>query len=425
MNGNNNMKWFFDAKYGTFIHWGLYSILGGEWKGQKLPDGCEWIMRNLKIPLSEYRLLADEFNPVDFDAGSWMDEISSYGSKYVCITAKHHDGFAMYDSKVSSYNIMHTPFGRDIIKEMSDACRARGMKFCLYYSQMQDWEDPDGDGNDWDFDPANKKFDRYFYSKVIPQVTELLTNYGPIGMIWFDTPYDMPISLCRELRNTVKSLQPECIINGRIGYGLGDYRQMSDNCIPAQKYTGLWETPMTLNNTWGYSATDENWKKPDDVVFKLADITSKGGNLLLNIGPDARGNIPKESNRILKKVGSWLKVNGDSIYGAEHTIDMPYVIPWGVCTMKPGHLYLHVFKYPMESQQIWLFNLKIKVTSIKSMATGEKLEYTQTYEPARNEDRFRIFVPKNLLDPIDTVIDVSYEDVIQVVPLEMLDKMYI
>ena len=182
---------------------------------------------------------------------------------------------------------------------------------------------------------------------------------------------------------------------------------------------------MTLNNTWGYSATDENWKKPDDVVFKLADITSKGGNLLLNIGPDARGNIPKESNRILKKVGSWLKVNGDSIYGAEHTIDMPYVIPWGVCTMKPGHLYLHVFKYPMESQQIWLFNLKIKVTSIKSMATGEKLEFTQTYEPARNEDRFRIFVPKNLLDPIDTVIDVSYEDVIQVVPLEMLDKMYI
>lgn len=419
-----NMKWFTDAKYGTFIHWGLYSILGGEWNGKHIPDVCEWIMKNAQIPLAEYRKLADSFNPVHFDADQWMAEIASYGSKYVCITAKHHDGFALYDSKVSAYNIMHTPFGRDIVKELSEACRRHGTKFCVYYSQMQDWEDPDGNGNNWDFDPARKDFKRYFYGKVIPQVTELLTNYGEIGMIWFDTPYDMPIDLCRELRETVKRLQPDCIINGRIGYGLGDYRQMSDNCIPAQKYDGPWETPMTLNHTWGYSHTDKNWKKPGDVLLKLADITSKGGNLLLNIGPDAQGNIPAESTKILKSVGMWLKVNGESIYGAERTVDMPYQIPWGVCTMKPGHLYLHVLRYPQDAPQVRLFNVKLNVKSVRLLATGEELKYIQTYEPARNEDRFRIFVPETAPDPVDTVIDVRYEGDIEVVPLEMLDTMY-
>ena len=421
----DSMKWFTDAKYGTFIHWGLYSSLGGEWNGQHLNEGCEWIMRTLRIPFCEYKKLANSFNPVNFDADRWMENISRYGSKYVCITAKHHDGFAMYDSKVNAFNIMNTPFKRDILKELSAACRACGMKFCVYYSQMQDWEDPDGDGNNWDYVPEHKDFKRYFYRKVIPQVTELLTNYGEIGMIWFDTPYDMPIELCKELRRTVKALQPDCIINGRIGYGLGDYRQMSDNCIPAQRYERPWETPMTLNDTWGYSKTDTNWKTPNEVVQKLADITSKGGNLLLNIGPDELGNIPEESNRILTRVGEWLGKNGESIYGADKTIEMPYLIPWGVCTMKPGHLYMHVMKYPKETCQVKLLNLKINVKRVTLLATGEELTYIQTYEPARNEDRFRVVLPPEKSDTVDMVIDVEYEGNIEAVPLEMLDTMYL
>lgn len=422
---NKGLNWFTAAKYGTFIHWGLYSLLGGEWKGRHVPDVCEWIMRNGKIPFAEYKELAKQFNPSHFDAERWIREISGYGSRYVCVTAKHHDGFAMYDSTVSDYNIMRTPFGRDIVKELSVACRRHGMKFCVYYSQMQDWADPDGDGNTWDYDPAKKDFKRYFYGKVVPQVTELLTNYGEIGMIWFDTPYDMPIELCRELRTVVKSLQPDCLINGRIGYGLGDYRQMTDNCIPARPYERPWETPMTLNNTWGYSHTDKRWKTPADVLQKLADITAKGGNLLLNIGPDALGDIPPESARILTDVGGWLEKNGESIFGAERTVEMPYQLPWGVCTMKKGHLYLHVLKYPEENHTLRLFNLKIHVKRVSLLATGETLKYMQTYEPARNEDRFRIFLPETAPDSADAVIDVEYEGDIVCVPLEMLDTMYL
>ena len=242
-------------------------------------------MRNAQIPLAEYRKLAETFDPVDFDAEAWASAAESFGSKYLCFTAKHHDGFAMYDSKVSDYNIMHTPFGRDVVKELAEACRRHNIKFCLYYSQMQDWEDPDGDGNTWDFKPEEKHFERYFENKVKPQVRELLTNYGEIGMIWFDTPYDMPVRLCRELQQYVHSIQPGCVISGRIGYGLGDFREMGDNEIPVLAYQGSWETPMTLNNTWGYSKTDESWKTPQTVIKMLIDVVGKGGNLLIRAWP--------------------------------------------------------------------------------------------------------------------------------------------
>jgi len=417
------MRWFTDAKFGVIIHWGLYSILGGEWKGNHIPDVCEWIMHTARIPYAEYRKLVNLFDPIHFNADRWMQDINRYGCKYVCFTAKHHDGFAMYDSKVSEYNVMHTPFGRDILREIAVSCRKYGMKFCVYYSQMQDWAEPDGAGNTWDYDPDKKNFKRFFYGKVIPQVTELLTNYGEIGLIWFDTPYDMPINLCRELRDTVKRLQPDCLINGRIGYGLGDYRQMTDNCIPAKNYEKPWETPMTLNGTWGYSHKDRQWKKADDVLYRLADITGKGGNLLLNIGPDAMGTIPEESSRILTSVGKWLEINGESIYGAESTIEMPYCIPWGACTMKRGHLYLHVFKYPV-THIVCLFNLKIDIKRITLLDGGDELKYIQTYEPARNEDRLRIYLPKKLPDTLDTVIDVEYKGDIHAVSLETLDSIY-
>lgn len=418
------LGWFCHDRYGATIHWGLYSLLAGEWQGRRAPGTAEWIMQTAQIPFARYRELTRRFDAPAFDADEWMKKVSAYGCRYVCFTAKHHDGFAMYDSRVSDYSVMHTPLGRDVLLELSEAARKYGLRFCVYYSQMQDWSEKDACGNTWDWQDGYRDFAQYFYGKVIPQVTELLTRYGQISMIWFDTPYDMPFTLCRELRDTVKKLQPDCLINGRIGYGLGDYRQMTDNCIPTQKYAGAWETPVTLNDTWGYSKFDHHWKNPETVLWKLADIVSRGGNLLLNIGPDGNGIFPEEGDRVMRQTGKWLKRNGESIFGASACIDMVYQNPWGPCTMKKGHLYLHVIHYPEETGKLRLFNLKIHVREITLLADHQQLRYQQSYEPARNEDRLMIFLPHTPPDPHDVVVDIAFDGEIISVPLEMLDTMY-
>ncbi len=410
-------RWFTHDRYGAIIHWGLYSLLAGEWQGQRAPGTAEWIMQTARIPFSRYRELAGQFHAPAFDAEAWMKKVSSSGCRYVCFTAKHHDGFAMYDSRCSDYNVMNTPLGRDVLRELSEAARRHGLKFCIYYSQMQDWSEPDAYGNTWDWPDAPRNFDRYFYGKVIPQVTELLTRYGEIGTIWFDTPCDMPVSLCRELRDTVRKLQPDCLINGRIGYGLGDYRQMTDNCIPAQKFAGAWEAPLTLNDTWGYSKFDRRWKSPQTVLLKLTEIVSRGGNLLLNIGPDGDGSFPGEGDRVMQQVGAWLRENGESIFGAGQSIDMVYQNSWGPCTMKKGHLYLHVIHYPEAVKKLRLFNLRISVRQITLLKGHVPLRYEQSYEPARNEDRLMIYLPEEPPDALDTVVDIAYEGEISCVPL--------
>lgn len=397
--------WFQEAKYGLFIHWGLYSMLGGVYRGEEIPYGAEWIMKNARIGLEEYGENKNQFDPKDFDAESWVRRTAGWGMKYLVFTAKHHDGFAMYDTKVSDYNIMHTPFGRDAVKELAEACRKYGLVFCLYYSQMQDWEDKNGWGNTWDFGEDEKKdFEKYFREKVKPQVKELLTGYGPIGLVWFDTPYTMPRPLCRELKDWVKQWQPDCLVNGRIGYGLGDYRQMSDNEIPVLRYPGIWETPVTLNDTWGYSCMDKNWKTPKEVLEKLVDVAGKGGNLLLNIGPDGLGNIPEGSVAVLEKVGQWMKKNGESIYGTEAVPDFPYQTRWGKLTMRPGKLYLHVFKYPRFPYEIMLAGLKTHVRKVYLLENGQELEFYQSYEIARDEYRFRVILPEKCRDALDTVV---------------------
>ena len=405
----DKLSWFREAKYGLFIHWGIYAIPGGEWKGEPSPHGTEWIMKNMRIPVAEYKELAKEFNPVNFDPYFYVRRAKQWGMNYIVFTAKHHDGFAMYDTKVSDYSIMNTPYGKDIVKQLADVCAEEGMTFCLYYSQMQDWEHPDGNGNTWDFNKDEQDFKRYFYEKALPQVKELLTNYGKIGMMWFDTPYDMPIELCRELADTVRECQPDCLINGRIGYGLGDFREAADNAIPLLSMDKCWEVPMTLNDTWGYSHTDNNFKDVRAVVRNLVRIVGKGGNLVLNVGPDEFGCIPERSDEILCQVGEWLEKNGESIYGTSNIPNFPYMISWGDMTYNKQSevLYLHVQNYPHFPYRILLTGLKTKAESVTLLRDGTPLKISQSYEIARDEHRLYIFLPEVCPDADDTVVAVK------------------
>jgi alpha-L-fucosidase len=391
----DKMSWFRDARYGLFIHWGLYSLLAGLWEGEVISHTAEWIMKNAKIPLDKYRRLGDSFNPVNFDAEEIVKSAERWGMRYLVFTTKHHDGFAMFDSSVSDYNIMHTPFKRDVVKELAEACGKHNMPFGLYYSQMQDWQDPNGDGNTWDFpDKSRKDFRVYFENKVKGQLRELLTNYGPISLLWFDTPYDMPSALCSELVDFVHSLQKDCIINGRIGYGLGDYREMGDNEIPLLAFKGDWETPMTTNNSWGFCSYDHDWIDYRVIVKRLVDVVGRGGNLLLNIGPDSSGCVPAPCTALLDKAGQWLKANGESIYGASAAPDFPYQLPWGGFTYKNKHLYMHIVKYPSYPYELRIVNLKTQARSVHYLKDNKELKFHQSYEIARNEYRLRIMLPK-------------------------------
>ena len=285
------------------------------------------------------------------------------------------------------------------------------MTFCLYYSQLQDWADPNGFGNVWDFGPEkDKNFRKYLDEKCKPQLRELLTQYGKIGLIWFDTPYEMDKAQCQELVDFVRALQPDCLINGRVGYGLGDYRQMGDRGIPLCTYPHPWEVPMTLNDTWGYRSDDNRWKSPAHVIRLMAEIAGKGGNLLLNIGPDGNGDIPEESLSILKTVGDWMKKNGESIYGTDPMPDFPYRLDadFGCFTYSRDRrkLYMHILRYPtVPPHQICVVGLKTKVGKAYLLETGEEVMCWQTYETARDEHRLRVRLPyAEAPNALDTVV---------------------
>ncbi len=283
---------------------------------------------------------------MDFDADRWVAIAKNAGMKYITITAKHHDGFAMFGSKVTRYNIVDaTPFHRDPMKELAAATQRAGLKLCFYYSQTQDWHESDGVGNDWDFPSGPRDFQKYFDEKVIPQVRELLTNYGPIGLIWFDTPRNITREQSQRLADLVHQLQPACLVSGRVGNGLGDYDSAGDNQISMGGAKRPWETPVTLNDTWGFKKDDHNWKSPQVLIRQLATTASRGGNYLLNVGPTSSGVIPPESVERLAEVGKWMHANSDSIY-ATSANPYPYEVSWGVVTSKPGRLYLHVFQWP-------------------------------------------------------------------------------
>ena len=352
------MAWFRDAKFGIFIHWGVYSVPAGEWNGNK--GYGEWFMEETKMPVSQYEKFRDQFNPVKFNAKEWVSIAKEAGMKYLVITSKHHDGFCMFDTKLTDWSIMSTPYKHDPMKDLAAACKEAGIKFCFYHSIM-DWHHPDyTPRRAWnDVAKGDTNMDRYVqYMKG--QLKELVTNYGPLGILWFDGEWENTWTQERgkDLYAYCRSLQPNVIVNNRVGKNrqgmqgiskgddvVGDYGTPEQE-VPANGLPGVeWESCVTMNNHWGYNKNDQNWKSSTDMVRMLIDIASKGGNYLLNVGPTSEGLIPGPSIERLRDMGRWMKVNGEAIYG---TTASPFAKApaWGRVTQKPGKLYLHVFNWP-------------------------------------------------------------------------------
>jgi alpha-L-fucosidase len=366
-----NAEWFQNAKYAMFIHWGLFSQAANMWREKTYYGIGEWLMYLAKARVDEYEKLANEFNPVKFDAKEWVQLAKDAGMKYIVITAKHHEGFAMFKS-ANPYNIVDaTPFQRDPMKELAVACKEAGIKLGFYYSQFQDWHEING----WSRDLKPISFEQYFRTKCEPQVKELLTNYGPLTLIWFDTPGEMTKEQSLALVNIVKARQPEALINSRIGNGVGDYSTYGDHEIPSSNVPGLWEAVNTSNDSWGYAWYDENWKEPTEIATDLVQVVARGGNFMLNIGPRADGTVPEISAAFLRKSGGWIKQHGDAIYGAKSS---PWLnaLPWGDVTQTGNNLNLFVFDWKA-GEEIWLPGLKTKIKSTTIKTTKEKLFFRQ------------------------------------------------
>jgi alpha-L-fucosidase len=375
---NERAEWFVDSRYGMFIHWGVYSGAEGFWKGEKLRnnnDYAEWIQYRNRIEKDEYLKILDRFDWDNINPEEWVRLAWEAGMKYVVLTSKHHDGFALWDSKVSDYNVgHHTNHKRDIVKEVSEACKKYGLKFGLYYSHWIDWEHPYG----WDhtneiYKITTEQYDEYWQGKVIPQMRELLTNYGNIDMMWFDMWINHSRTIVSkkellQLKSLIRELQPNCLVNSRLGLSIEedsdiDYRTLGDNVLGKTKFDFPWQSPATVAHSWGYSAYEDKWKSTSTLLHSLINNVSLNGNFLLNIGPRANGDVPYEISQRLTDIGRWLKINGESIYGSG-AFDLPGDYhDWGRITAKTEDdgrikLYLHIYNWPL--------NKKLEVTGIKS-----------------------------------------------------------
>ena len=314
-----NKEWFKKAQFGMFIHWGLYSIPAGEWKGERTEYPAEWLMTYYKIPIKEYEQLAKVFNPIYFDAEEWVKLAKEAGMTYVVFTSKHQEGFSMFKSEVDGYNVVDaTPFGRDVVDELAKACRKYGLKLGLYYSQELDFHEEHGGGvhyvdpkfgcdwaNNWDFPDKGKKDYRICLEKKIkPQLKELLTKYGDLLLIWCDDPCEITAEESKEIYDLIKEYQPDCLVPTRVGNVIGDIYSFVDNEITNETHKeGLWEACVTMNGTWGYKGYDNNWKSADELIRIKEHLNERGVNLLLNVGPDYLGRIPAPSVKILKEIG--------------------------------------------------------------------------------------------------------------------------
>jgi alpha-L-fucosidase len=351
--------WFQESKYAMFITWGLYSQIAGHWNNETFYGISEWIMKQKQIPVAKYKPITNDFNPVKFNAKEWVQLAKDAGMKYIVITAKHHDGFALFKSN-HPFNIVDaTPFKHDPLKDLAEACKVGGIKLGFYYSQNQDWTEI----NDWDPNHKNDRFNSYFENKAQTQVKELLTNYGELGLMWFDTPGNMTKEQSLSLVKTVNKLQPQALINSRIGNGVGDYSTYGDHQIPSRNTGGLWEAINTTNDSWGFTWYDENWKSPSQIAQDLVSVVARGGNYMLNIGPHADGTIPDMAAKFLRESGKWIKMHGDAIYGASPS-PWQRAFSWGDCTVKGNKLYFFIYDWEPGSD-LNIFGLKNKIKSVK------------------------------------------------------------
>ncbi|MEA3479737.1 MAG: glycoside hydrolase family 127 protein [Bacteroidota bacterium] len=423
LDDDDRMAWWWDARFGMFIHWGLYAIPAGEWKGET--NHAEWIRTTAQIPLEVYDGFVDQFNPVDFDAEQWVQMAKNAGMKYIVITSKHHDGFCLFDSEYTDFDVKSTPFDRDIMKELADACHREGIRICWYHSIM-DWHHPDYlPGRNWEKNRGAKKadFDAYV-EHMKKQLQELVGNYGDIGVLWFDGEWEETWSneYGKEIYQYVRGLQPSIIINNRVGVGRGGSMEglskgrefAGDFGTPEQQIppTGLpgvdWESCITMNNHWGYNKNDDNWKSTGELIRMLADIASKGGNFLLNVGPTSKGLIPGPSVERLKAIGEWMKLNGEAIYGTQAS---PFKeLEWGRCTQKTENgftkLYLHVFDWPSDQKLIvaGIYNKPVKAWLLADRAQSQ-------LPVQRHEDAIIIDLPKTAPDKANSVVVLEIEGI--------------
>ena len=430
---DQRMGWWREARFGMFIHWGLYSIPAGTWQGKQIDGIGEWIMNNGSIPVADYKRFAKEFNPTGFNAHDIVALAKSAGMKYIVITAKHHDGFAMFDSKVDAFNIVAaTPFKRDPLRELAEEARKQGIKLGFYYSQAQDWTAPGGvaivrgshDAKTGHWDAAQEgSFDEYLAKKAIPQIKELLENYKEFPVVvWFDTPTAaMTPERAAEVMKLVNA-HPNLIWNNRLGGTYKGDTETPEQYIPAQGYPGRdWEACMTMNDTWGYKSYDKNFKSTETLLRNLIDISSKGGNYLLNIGPDSKGIVPAEEVTRLEAMGRWLKVNGEAIYGTKPTLfgaeagsfsatekdkkgEPKFVPMWDWrSTTAADKVYVEIFKWPSGVFRLEKMPRTVKSAYLLADPAHKPLKMTQS------GGKVEVQMPEKALDPVATVMVLETE----------------
>ena len=373
-------KLFDEGNFGMFIHWGLFSHLGGKWQGKTYYGIGEWIMNpNMaNIPVADYKKVAKEFNPIKFDAKAIAQLAKDAGMKYIIITSKHHEGFAMFHSKADSFNIVDaTPFARDPMKELSVACRELGLGFGFYYSHNQDWTAPGGSGGPKENDDGTPaSFEKYFYKKCLPQVKEICSNYGPIDFVWFDTHGNMKKELVVELVKVVRELQPNAMLCSRVGHGMGDYASKGDMEVPPVNIPGLWETCDTNNDSWSYAWYDTNFKSPKEILNRIVSTVARGGTYLFNVGPNGQGQIPEIGAQFLRDAGKWIQKYPQVIYGAGSS-PWGHAMPWGDVTTKDKSMFFSVFDWPQDGK-LYLPGLKKEIVSAKMMGPNPgKISFEQ------------------------------------------------